>query len=209
MAIASSAADEYPIKLDVTRAEHQSRLTNFPLWIGDTIRLILLIPHFIILYFFQIAAQLVYLIATFAILFTGRYPEGLRQFFVGYLRWTANVYGYLGHLHDAYPPFGIETSPDYPMVLIAQQPVSLSRLLNFPFLGLVIKMILLTPHFIILIFLVLAATIVIFLATFAILFSGSFPEGMHRFVVGVGRWYIRATAYMYGLTDKYPPFSTN
>jgi hypothetical protein len=30
---------------------------------------------------------------------------------------------------------------------------------------------------------------------------------MHGFVVGVGRWYNRITAYAFGLTDKYPPFS--
>ncbi len=44
-------------------------------------------------------------------------------------------------------------------------------------------------------------------AQFAILFTGSFPGSMHGFVVGVGRWYNRITAYAFGLTDKYPPFS--
>ena len=53
-----------------------------------------------------------------------------------------------------------------------------------------------------------AAFVVVFIAQFAILFSGSFPEGMHTFVVGVGRWSTRVNAYLYALTDKYPPFST-
>jgi hypothetical protein len=188
--VIASSADDYPVRFQVRRPEQQSRLTNFPLWVGDFIRAILLIPHFVVLYFFQIAANLVYLIATFGILFTGRYPEGLRLFYVGYLRWTANVYGYLGHLHDSYPPFATEVADSYPIVLDIPPAEKLSRLLNFPFLGLLIKSILLIPHFIILFFLVLAALVVIFIATFAILFTGSFPAGMHRFVEGVGLWYI-------------------
>ncbi len=54
----------------------------------------------------------------------------------------------------------------------------------------------------------MAALVVVFIAQFAILFTGSFPEGMHSFVVGVYRWWdSRINAYVYGLTDSYPPFS--
>jgi hypothetical protein len=199
----------YPVRFDVTRAESQSRLTNFPIGIGTTIRSILLIPHFIILYFFQLLANLIYLIATFAILFTGRYPEGMRNLYVSYLRWTSNTYSYLASLHDKYPPFSTDATEGYPVTLDVDRAESLSRILNFPFLGLVIKFILLIPHYIVLIFLVLVAFIAVVIAQFAILFSGSFPAGMHSFVVGVGRWNQRLTAYQYALTDKYPPFSMN
>jgi len=208
-ATGTDMAPEYPLRFNIERPASQSRLTNFPLWIGDLIRVILLIPHLIILYFFQLLAELIYLVATFIILFTGRYPEGMRQLFVGYLRWTANVYGYLGHLYDKYPPFSTDQQEGYPLSLEIDAAPSLSRLLNFPFLGLLIKLILTIPHLIVLFFLFIAAFIVIFIATFAILFSGSFPEGMHRFVVGVGRWYLRVQAYQWALTDKYPPFSMN
>ncbi len=198
----------YPVRFDVERPPSQSRLTNFPLGIGSFIRVILLIPHLAILYFFQIAASLVYFIACFAILFTGRYPRGLYNFFVGYTRWNANVYGYLGHLYDKYPPFSMDTVAGYPLNLTYDYPETLSRWLNFPFfIGLFIKLILTIPHLIIIAFLGIAAIIVVFIADFAILFTGSFPAGMHSFVVGVGRWYIRLNAYTYGLTDKYPPFS--
>lgn len=200
------APEAYPVRLTVQRPDAQSRLTNFPLFIGTFIRFILAIPHLAILYFFQILADVVYLIATVAILFSGRYPEGLLRLHVGYLRWGANVYGYLGHLYDAYPPFS--TSPqEYPLQLEVDSPPSSSRLLNFPILGLIIKFVLTIPHLIVLAFLMLIVYIVIFIAQFAILFSGSFPAGMHSFVVGVSRWYVRVYAYQYAVTDRYPPFS--
>ena len=201
-------APDYPVRFEVARPASQSRLTNFPLGIGFFIRGLLLIPHFIILYFLQLLATLIYFIATFAILFTGKYPEGMFNFFVGYMRWSANIFGYLLSLFDRYPPFSTDEQQDYPLTFQAAYPQSSSRLLNFPlFIGLTIKYILLIPHLLIVFFLYIAALILVFVAQFAILFTGSFPEGMHGFVVGVGRWYNRITAYAFGLTDNYPPFS--
>ncbi len=196
-----------PVRLEVLRPDSQSRLTNFPLGIGMFIREILLIPHLIILYFLQLVGSIVYVIATFAILFTGRYPQGLFNFYVGYTRWTNNIYSYLLGLHDKYPPFGMDPQSDYPLTFSVEYPGQLSRILNFPFIGLFIKFLLTIPHWVILAFLFLVAIILLFIAQFAILFTGSFPAGMHKFMVGVGRWSARVNAYVYGLTDIYPPFS--
>ena len=56
-------------------------------------------------------------------------------------------------------------------------------------------------------FLVIAEIFVVFVAVFAILFTGSWPEGMRNFVVGVNRWGFRVSSYLYLLHDEYPPFS--
>jgi len=212
MTTAAAAMEGMPeraqaFEFEVARPPGQSRITNFPLFIGTFIRVILLIPHFVILYFLQIVANILYLIATFAILFTGRFPGGLFNFVLGYLRWNANVYGYVGHLYDAYPPFNLQQQEAFPLQFRVEAPESSSRLLNFPFLGFIIKFVLLIPHLIVLSFLYLVALILIFIAQFAILFTGAFPEGMHKFVVGVGRWYNRVEVYLLALSDKYPPFS--
>ena len=63
------------------------------------------------------------------------------------------------------------------------------------------------PHYIVLIFLNIAAFVVVIVAWFAILFTGHYPRGMFDFVEGVIRWNNRVLGYAVTLvTDKYPPF---
>ena len=63
------------------------------------------------------------------------------------------------------------------------------------------------PHFVLLVFLYIAAIVVTVIAWFAILFTGRYPMGLFDFVVGVFRWTLRVNAYAFLLTtDRYPPF---
>jgi len=70
-------------------------------------RLILVIPQLIILALLAIAEGVVLLIAFFAVLFTGRWPTGLRDFVLGFGRWWLRVEAYLLLLTDEYPPFAL------------------------------------------------------------------------------------------------------
>lgn len=102
------------------------------------------------------------------------------------------------------------TPPDvYPVNLVLTYPERSSRL--FALLGILlpIKALLLIPHIIVLYFLSLASFIVTIVAYFAILFTGRYPKGMYDFVGGVLRWQTRLNAWMFSLSDKYPPFSLN
>jgi hypothetical protein len=65
------------------------------------------IPQLIMLTLLAIADGVVLMIAFFAVLFTGRWPAGLRQFTVGVLRWWLRVETYLLLLTDDYPPFAL------------------------------------------------------------------------------------------------------
>jgi hypothetical protein len=60
------------------------------------------------LWLYGIAVGIVTFIAFWAILFTGKYPKGMFDFVVGYIRWSINVSAYLSLLRDEYPPFSGE-----------------------------------------------------------------------------------------------------
>lgn len=203
----ASDASAYPVQFDIARDDSQNRITNFPLFIGMFIRSILLIPHFVILYFFAIVVYVLYLIAQFAILFSGVYPEGMYNLVAVFIRWNSRMNGYLLSLFDKYPPFNGNEDDSQPLIFSVVRPDTSSRLLNFPFFGPMVRSILLLPHLIIVMFLGMASFVVVFIAHFAILFTGSFPAGMHAFCVGVQRWSTRISSYLFGLTDAYPPFS--
>ena len=74
-------------------------------------RLILAIPHLIVLAFLAIALVVVAIIGFFAVLFTGRWPDGLRTFALGVGRWWLRVQAYLLLLTDDYPPFTLDELP--------------------------------------------------------------------------------------------------
>jgi hypothetical protein len=71
------------------------------------LRLILAIPHFIVLFFVLVAWGLTTIVAWFAILFTGNYPSSLYEFGVGALRWRLRVESYVLLMVDEYPPFSL------------------------------------------------------------------------------------------------------
>ena len=93
-----------------------------------------------------------------------------------------------------------------PVTVQVEYPETLSRgtLLLKSFFGWLYVMI---PHGFCLWLYGIAACIVLFISWWAILFTGKFPKGMFDFVVGWQRWQTRVTAYMYLMTDEYPPFS--
>jgi hypothetical protein len=64
-----------------------------------------LLPHAFILFFLQIGAMFVRMIAFWAVLFTGKYPEGMHAYMVGVIRWNVRVNAFMSYLTDTYPPF--------------------------------------------------------------------------------------------------------
>lgn len=70
-----------------------------------------------------------------------------------------------------------------------------------------VKWLLLLPHWFALFFVLIGAFFALVAAWFAVLFTGRFPQGIHRFLTGTWRWTARVTAYGLLMTDSYPPFS--
>lgn len=138
-------------------------------------------------------------IAWFAILFTGRHPEGLWNLAVFYLRWRVRAVAYAALLRDEYPPFG---DGEYGAVLELNAPEQERDRLTVAF-----RIILAIPHILAVWFLGIAWALVTVIAWFTILFTGRYPEGLYGFGVGVLRWNTRVEAYLLLLHDDYPPFS--
>jgi hypothetical protein len=90
-----------PARLSVEYPERLSRGLIFIKWL-------LILPHFIALLFVGIAALFVGIAAFFAVLFTGRWPQGMRTFLVGVVRWSTRVSAYFYLMTDVYPPFSLE-----------------------------------------------------------------------------------------------------
>jgi uncharacterized protein DUF4389 len=72
------------------------------------VRLILVIPHLLVLCFLVIGWLVTSVIAWFAILFTDAYPPSLYQFGAGVMRWLLRVEAYMLLLIDEYPPFALD-----------------------------------------------------------------------------------------------------
>ena len=191
LAPASSDSSAPMLQYDVEYPERLSRLLIFVKWL-------LIIPHAIVLMFVGMAQYVVTFVAFFAILITGKYPRGMWEFSLGVMRWTANVNAYVSLQRDEYPPFS--SGDHYPVRLELDYPRRLSRLLIF------VKWLFVIPSAFVYLFVALIASFAVFLAFFAILITGRYPRGLFDFVTGSYRWGYRINAYLWLLTDAYPPF---
>jgi hypothetical protein len=139
------------------------------------------------------------LIAWFAILFSGRYPDGLWALAVYYLRWRVRAGAYLALLRDEYPPFG---DAPYPAALrIDPQPAERDRL------SVAFRVFLLIPQLIVIWLLGVGWILTSIVAWFIILCTATYPAPLYRYGVGILRWSTRVEAYLLLLHDEYPPFS--
>ena len=96
-----ASRDDYPADLLIEYPERSSRLITFFRWL-------LVIPHWIIVYFLGTITDILVLIALVAVLFTGRYPVSFFEIVMGLNRWVIRVNAYSWLLVDDYPPFSFD-----------------------------------------------------------------------------------------------------
>jgi hypothetical protein len=149
-------------------------------------------------------AGLMSVISWFAIVFTGKMPQGLWEFESKVMRWRGRSNAYIALLRDEYPPFSFDDpTPAYPTTLTLPQYSDEER--NRVTVG--FRIILAIPQIIALVFIGIAWAITAFIGWLAILFTGAYPEGLYKFGIGYLRWSFRVESYMLLLHDIYPPFS--
>jgi hypothetical protein len=184
----------YPADLQIEYPESANRLTTF-------FRMIVIIPIMIIFGLVSYTASYLLFALLLMILFRKKYPRWWFDWNLGLTRFSMRVISYSLLLKHEYPATdedqGVHVKLVYP-----DAERDLGR--GMP----LVKWLLAIPHVIVLFFLWMAVMVVTFIAWFAILFTGRYPQGMFDFVVGVLRWGLRVQAYTSLLTtDEYPPFS--
>lgn len=190
----------YPVSLDLDADDRIARWRPLVHWL-------LVIPHAALAYVFSNVGSLIAFLSWFAIVFTGRLPSGLADVQCLVLRYNARAYAYALWLHEDYPPFEFQTTHDDPggdPVRVEVHPALDDR--NRLTVGL--RFLWIIPAAFVAMFVYLAASVVVFVSFFAVLFTGRYPAGMRDFVVGALRFGTRVSAYASLLTDEYPPLTT-
>jgi hypothetical protein len=189
----ATATAAHAIRLVVDDDLKRNRLTVF-------FRPILVLPHWIWLSLWGIAAYAAAIVNWFATLIMGRSPQPLHAFLAAYLRYLTHVNAYLHMLADPYP--GFTGARGYPVDLEIAGPESQRRLVTL------FRWLLAIPALIVAYVLGLVMYVIGILGWFASLFLGRMPEGMRN----LGSYCLRYTAQTLGyavfvLTDEYPSFS--
>lgn len=176
-------------------AEGRNRLTTL-------FRSIVAIPWLIVAYIYGLVASIAVVIVWFAMVFTGRYPDGLYNFIAGYLRMVNRVNGFHYLLTDDYPPFGGDEGSDYPIRIGVPPPLdkySRAKALFRYIIGIPVMILALVQSLIL--------GVVTLIAWFAILFTGKHPDGLFNPARSASAYLTRASAYFLLLTEDWPPFA--
>ena len=184
----------YPVTFEADYVERRSRLTAF-------FRLILAIPVAIVLYVYGIIACVVIVLAWFTIVFTGHYPRGMYDFVAGFLRFQTRVTAYAALLCDPYPPFGGAPEPSYPVRVQFAGPLE-----HYSRLKTLFRVILAIPIMVLRYVINLLLEIGAFAAWVVIVITGKMPRGLFDLMVLANSYTARSDAYLYLLTETYPPF---
>ena len=92
--------EDYPIDVEIDGPVEQGRL-------GVGFRIILAIPAMIVANILRNLSGVLAFFSWWIALFTGRVPEGIRNFGAFALRYETQTYGYLGILTPKYPSFNV------------------------------------------------------------------------------------------------------
>ena len=184
----AEASSKVEVRFGTTQP--QRRVTVF-------FRYILVIPQFFVLLFVGIGAYFVAIIGWFAALFTGRLPESIAKFLLGYVRWYTRICAYQFLMVDQYPPFSLDPDPTYPVDVI----VTTGRLNRF---AVFFRIILVIPASILATVLSYGMFALSFITWIVTLVNGKMPDSFFGATAATVRFQARTYAYFAMLTSYYP-----
>lgn len=183
-------ADEFRPVLDVVEPARRRRLTVL-------FRLLLLIPHAVVLFFLEIAAFFTVVFAWFAALAFGRLPGPAFRFLAEVLAYRTRVGASAMLLIDSYPPFALTQPPHYP-VRIDVRPTRLNRLAVF------FRLVLVIPAAIVQGLVTSGWSALAILWWLITLVLGRMPRPLFEATAATLRYEMRVSAYLSMLTPAYP-----
>jgi hypothetical protein len=208
-----AAMGSHPIRLVVRDDLRRSRLTVF-------FRLLLLIPHFVWLFLWSLAAFIVAIVNWFATLVLGRPARPLWRFLAAFLRYGTHVYAYALLAANPFPGF-TGTVGTYPIDLEIDPPARQSRwktafrlLLALPALWLAGGLLVTvgtgyvydeqTDEVYSFVYIWGVSAVVAFLAWFACLVRGRMPTGFRDLLAFTLLFGAQTWGYLLLVTDRYP-----
>ncbi|MFJ4677179.1 DUF4389 domain-containing protein [Kitasatospora sp. NPDC088783] len=181
---------EFQPALDIPPPGAQNRLTVL-------LRLLLLVPQYVVLWLLSIVAFVVVVIGWFGALFAGRLPRFAVGWLSGYLAYDTRVYASTLLITDRYPPFRFD-APDYPVRIELRAGGPLNRLAVF------FRLLLAIPAGIVQGLLQSGWWAVSFISWLVVLVLGRMPRALFEATAAVLRYRMRFEAYLMMLTAAYP-----
>ena len=94
---------DYPVSVEFIIPAHNGRFWAMPL-VGVLARVLVLIPHLIVMLLVSMLVGLAMMILWISVLFAGRYPRWGYALVGGWLQWQTRVNAFFLGLTDEYPP---------------------------------------------------------------------------------------------------------
>lgn len=189
----------YPeIKID--RIKKPNRFYAVP-FIGFFVKVIMVIPVGIELWFLGIAQFLFSVLNACNIFFRGRYWKMAYDLNLGILRLEMNMTFFVMGLSDEYPGFSLQTTNYTVDVDFNKKP---NRVLATPLLGVLFRFVLLIPYLIYRQVITTAAFLAVLVGWIWVLFMGVYPETVYEIVRDSVRVDQAASLYFLGMSDVYP-----
>lgn len=203
---AAQASGGYPVTTTITEERAINRLWGIP-FIGIFVRAILAIPHFIILGVLGIGMYVWLLIGWIPILINGKVPGLGIRLLTEYLQRSYRVLGYVAFLlPGGYP--ALEPGAGQPVpVEFHLGDRSINRLWGIPFVGIMVRVILVIPQMIMLAVLAIVMYVMLLVVWIPILLTGRYPDWAASFFGKFLALGARISAYVMLLPVPYPGFS--
>ena len=195
-------ADIYP-KINIPLIQNPSKFYAIPI-LGFLVKIFAIIPVAIVILFLSLFFIIVTLINSFYVLFTGKYWPFAYNYNLGLIKLNTKVYFYFTGLTDKYPGFDFKINDNYSVEM--PMPENPSRFFAIPVIGGLVRAILLIPYAIYAYVLQSAAGIAYFISFVPVLFMGKYLESTYELIRDYNRVNVASSAYMMGLSDKYPSF---